>query len=114
MRTLSSASPLGTPGVAIPCLWPGFRGPGAEHGRPAPPVRSRRQTGVVNSKRDNGRRVRWNHAVIGWSGGDHYQLDVPHYIDGWPIAWLERNVEDRVRAVPGCEEWLVAVTEATP
>jgi hypothetical protein len=68
----------------------------------------------VNSTRDNGRRVHWNHAVIGWSGGDEYQLEVPHYIDGWPIAWLERNLEGRVRAVPGCEQSLVAVTEATP
>jgi hypothetical protein len=69
----------------------------------------------MNSEPDNARRLHWQRAEIRWEGGDEYWLDVPHYIDSWPAAWLHRNLDRRLREAD--PEWTrlgAAVSPATP
>lgn len=62
---------------------------------------------------DNISRLQWSQASISWDG-DAYRLELPHYFDAWPALWLDRNLTDRLRAVPGCDDWQAAVVAAVP
>lgn len=57
--------------------------------------------------------MNWGRASVQWNGVE-YTLNLPHFIDAMPAEWLAQNVDDRLRAVSGCEDWLVIVTQAIP
>ena len=66
------------------------------------------------SESDYGDRLHWENSDIEWDGGEQYTLVVPHYLDAWPAAWLHGNADAGLQAVPGCEDVIVAVSQATP
>jgi hypothetical protein len=69
----------------------------------------------MTTEPENAKRLHWERAEIRWEGTDEYMLDIPHYIDSWPAAWLHRNLDRRLReANPDWAALGATVSQATP
>jgi hypothetical protein len=69
----------------------------------------------MTSEPEKAKRLQWSRAEIRWEGTDEYLLDVPHYIDSWPLQWLGRNLDRLLReADPEWGSLGTTMTQATP
>jgi hypothetical protein len=60
-------------------------------------------------------RVQWANVQVEWTGGEKFVVRIPHFIDPWPVQWLDDGggLASHLRGVEEFRAVYVSVSQAT-